>query len=71
MVSDLGGPGGMRFHILIHSVPDNRLPGTGAVALLPAPDGGCLSGNPYEETLSERCGSFQPGRTKWHVYPSG
>jgi hypothetical protein len=22
-------------------------------------------------TLSARCGSFQPGRTKWHVYPSG
>ena len=24
-----------------------------------------------EETLSARCGSFQPGRAKWHVYPSG
>ena len=21
--------------------------------------------------LSARCGSFQPGRTKWHVYPLG
>ena len=22
-------------------------------------------------TVSARCGSFQPGRTKWHVYPFG
>jgi hypothetical protein len=26
---------------------------------------------PYEVTVPVRCGSFQPGRTKWHVYPSG
>jgi hypothetical protein len=25
----------------------------------------------YLATVSARCGSFQPGRTKWQVYPSG
>jgi uncharacterized protein len=31
----------------------------------------CFRRSNQEVTLSVRCGSFQPGRTKWHVYPSG
>ena len=26
---------------------------------------------PQDAALSARCGSFQPGRTKWQVYPLG
>jgi len=35
------------------------------------PEDGLLSGASQDAALSARCGSFQPGRTKWQVYPFG
>jgi hypothetical protein len=33
---------------------------------------GCRAeARPQDVTVSTRRGSFQPGRTQWHVYPSG
>jgi len=37
----------------------------------PCEQGPGSGSGPYAVTVPVRCGSFQPGRTKWHVYPSG
>jgi len=33
--------------------------------------GGPSRAGGYGAVASDRCGSFHPGRTKWHVYPLG